>query len=412
MIAQISKHVCFVGDFIIKNISPPRKEYCITALAILALASFASVWTIKKNYFSAEKILPTLQLEGNDQKNYFPYIINDQKIKLHLDLFNKNILHSFTLLEMEMLNSKELLEIKFCDEWDTNKNKKYLDSLFKVFFTRIHLILTTKTQKSELLRAMNCGHEYISLTMHETLSKEIILLNKNLNEIVFKIIKQMHKKIIKNNCNFSSKPFTDYHTNMEESIFIINDELWKVTKQFENAFSFHLKKRYEKLEKKNKALIIDFLNSENFDCKNKIHTISMYNYEILKSVKSVEQWTGKIRDELNRQTFLFAELGMVSELDKLLKKEKTLFVMMNIWMLLKLCVIIPKDLIRQKVIFNPTKDGVLQALYSNRKMQCLNALKPTNSKNDEDLEICKVITDRINILSSRHSIKNKLIASL
>ncbi len=61
MITALRQQVHIFEKFDIKKISLPRKEYCITALALLTLTSLAAAWQIKKRFFSAKKILLTPQ---------------------------------------------------------------------------------------------------------------------------------------------------------------------------------------------------------------------------------------------------------------------------------------------------------------------------------------------------------------
>ncbi|GAB5411202.1 MAG: hypothetical protein ChlgKO_03160 [Chlamydiales bacterium] len=477
MITALRQQFQTLGKIDIKNISLPRKEYCITALALLTLASLAAAWQARKVYsayvtkkshdnllesirepnlnlrkiyriethgvsdwakeeyrnkpipntlfesqanvnlsldrvrredFLASIREPSLDLNKVEREEQsIPlwaqtnFILNsiclskhsqnfvaDLRLKSALDSFNLLFLELFISLKDEMLDSQELLEIKFYERESVNTNKDRVEKLFEIFYKKVQEITDQAICESFLQEVLNRDPESISLAMSETLLEELILLNAEFPEIMFDVIGEMHNKIEKNYGKNYSKlkdSFSEFYTNMGKRFkkpnfqkSLISSNLKKISKRFNSVLSSVLVKRYEVLQEKNKTLINEFQNSENYDPESKVH-FSICNVTELSSTgkKTVEHWIGKIRHELTVQAHLFAELGMAKELDVLLKKEKTLFSMKNdIWALLKISYL---------------RNDLLEVIYSNRKSQVLQAIVLIDPNNLGELEFARKI---------------------
>lgn len=89
MITALRKQV---HSFDIKNVSLPRREYCITAMALLTLAAVAAAWQVKKfyTYYKIEKEIPECAKEEYRNRSVLnPLFESQENVQLALSNIEK-----------------------------------------------------------------------------------------------------------------------------------------------------------------------------------------------------------------------------------------------------------------------------------------------------------------------------------
>ena len=411
MITALRQQVQNLEKFEIKNISLPRKEYCITALAIVALATIAALWKIKKSFFSAEKIEKEDSFESlpNElflsQSNVDVSLRNIQRVDQELERLEnverkkREILfasiHAFEHVQLHnhkegdflkvlkefkseltdcLFNfTKNILSYRALNEVNINQDDERNIELLKDTVQHLHKeikqLVIEKWISSKKIEQLKQKSKKISPVMLQT---HLDNLKITLSCFVYDALRIVQDKFAKKfTGEFDYKndgPGGDLNKNKQGFIEFSN----KYTKSIESYYrgrtipgemililetEKEIKSTFEEFEKEFSEL---FNYRKNILSKEILYLENMLNPSdeqkaFLKIFERGEEFD--IKNALSKKLFLLAFLNKASDLDDFLKAEKNhfLFLRNNPWALLKACVDMPSDLAllfkEEKIVF-------------------------------------------------------------